>query len=324
MWRFLTTTALISLLQTNLLAQDAMQYSDPVGTHAIWANAMTCNSCHQSNPTTFDATVQGLSADRYVNLVYASQFSDPSVLGNSSSAIRMGNVTFVQLTNDLVRSHLPIDTEPAMMVSAVQTDSDLLKRGDVVLAVNSIPVNEYAKIQQSVEVDREKPASLLLIRSGKKMQAEVNASFLARPEQPYLIGVQVESPSPALRSQLKLYENEGLLVTEIVQDSPAEKAGFQQHDILLRAGDQRISTLEDLRACVNASKGEAVELTFMRAGKEQKLSATPERQPAPEFAVVGVCPRISGADLDLIYFAPNQVEQANETEQPTEESPSDD
>ncbi|MEO1524786.1 MAG: PDZ domain-containing protein [Planctomycetota bacterium] len=331
MYRFTMIAALAALLPSGLTAQDeVIAYTQvaPAWSHSVAAGKMACSACHQTGGNPLDYTLGIASNQEYFNFgphVVDVAVARGAVASNvGSSVIRLGNVTFVPLASELVRSHLPIDEEPAWMVSAVEAESDRLKRGDVVLTVNSIPVSDHAKIVESVEEDRGKPAQLLLIRGGKRVNADVTSLVLARPEQPYRIGVQVEQPSDALRSQLCLYENEGLLITDVVADSAAEKSGFQKHDILLRAGDQRISTLDDLRACVNESEGKAIELTFMRGGKEQKLSATPEQQEVDAVVdVYSVCPRVSHAELLLldrsIYTATHDaLQQAKITLGPTE------
>ena len=297
MLRLITLATLTALVPSSLVAQeqgvDASYTFVPTWNHAVASTQMACNSCHVADSALYGVTFQPHGQGAAQNLVYSTVFQE-YMPGAATAASRLGKVTFVPLTNNLVRSHLPIDKEPAFIVSEVHSDSETVKPGDVILTVNAIPVDDRAKVLESVEADRDKPVRILLIRAGKRTEEEVSGTLFARPEQPYVIGVQVEQPGDALRSQLNLYENEGLLITEIVEDSPAQKAGFQKHDILLRAGEQRISTLEDLRACVNASKGEAIELTFMRSGKEQKLSATPERQQAPEATdEYIICPRMS-------------------------------
>ncbi|MEL6110643.1 MAG: hypothetical protein AAFU85_31945, partial [Planctomycetota bacterium] len=194
------------------------------GLSAAHAMNTACTSCHTSNPIAVDLMVNGKEPASFLQLAYSTAYSEAAA---HSSAHRIGSVTFVPLGSDLIRSHLPIGDQAAVIVSAVDSEGELVKPGDVLLTVNTISVNEPAKIQGSVEEDREKPAALVFIRGGKKMQIKVPGSLLARPEQPYLIGVQVEQPGDALRSQLRLYENEGLLITEVVDDSPAQKSGFE-------------------------------------------------------------------------------------------------
>ncbi|MEL6108535.1 MAG: hypothetical protein AAFU85_21225, partial [Planctomycetota bacterium] len=80
-----------------------------------------------------------------------------------------------------------------------------------------------------------------------------------------------------------------------------------------------------LRACVNASKGKAVELTFMRGGKEQKLSTTPERQPlaAVSADAYGICPRVSNSEL-LFLGTPAVIDYSKPASPKQAESPESD
>ncbi len=64
--------------------------------------------------------------------------------------------------------------------------------------------------------------------------------FFQRREMPgkYMIGVSCQPVNDSLRAHLDLPEGAGLIVTgEPTADSPAEKAGIQNHDVLMYAGD---------------------------------------------------------------------------------------
>ena len=51
------------------------------------------------------------------------------------------------------------------------------------------------------------------------------------------IGMLGGPATPELRAQLDIPEGQGLLVRQVVPDSPAAKAGLQDFDILLKAND---------------------------------------------------------------------------------------
>jgi S1-C subfamily serine protease len=79
--------------------------------------------------------------------------------------------------------------------------------------------------------------------------------------------------SGALGAQLGLAEGFGLLVDEVVGDSPAGKAGLQRNDVLKLLNDQQLVDPNQLAALVRAAgKNADVSLTFFRAGKEQKIN----------------------------------------------------
>jgi membrane-associated protease RseP (regulator of RpoE activity) len=93
------------------------------------------------------------------------------------------------------------------------------------------------------------------------------------------IGVESAPIDDALRAQLELEAGQGLLVLEIVPDSPAHKAGIVRHDILLVAGDTKLSQVADLVQAVRKAGSDQIEIEFVHAGKRQKVSLTPAERP---------------------------------------------
>jgi len=96
-----------------------------------------------------------------------------------------------------------------------------------------------------------------------------------------LLGGAIPQESP-LRAQLDLPENAGLIVANVVPDSPAAKAGLKQHDILLRANDKDLHEMPDLSELVMAQgpqKGQ-ITLEVLRHNKRETVYLTPEERPA--------------------------------------------
>lgn len=251
-------------------------------THSSVANQQ-CASCHQGSSHSIKPLVVGPSVFRS-NAPYWSHYGTGAAAPNG---LQFGKCSMVVLANKLFKSHLPIKDEPALLVtkSTVESEGDGLQAGDVVLVVADTSVAKIDEMRKVIEADRAAKITVKIVRGGKHKTLQVPASDLARPEQHYLIGVQVEAPTEALRAQLRLYENEGLLVTDTVANSPAQKAGIQKYDVLLRAGDARVSKLDDLRKVVDASKGAEILYTMMRAGKEitVPIAAEPETINATSF-----------------------------------------
>ena len=87
------------------------------------------------------------------------------------------------------------------------------------------------------------------------------------------IGVMTRSLSPEVRAQTGLQEGFGLLVEEVLPDSPAKTAGIQQHDVLVMLGDQRLVNMEQLAVLVHSyAKDSDAVFTLKRAGAEQKVT----------------------------------------------------
>jgi serine protease Do len=100
----------------------------------------------------------------------------------------------------------------------------------------------------------------------------------------YMIGVNCTRISEALRTQLDLETGTGLVVEGVVDDSPAGKAGLEQHDILMFADDTHLADTSDLVDAVQRAGKEnsKLSLTVIRKGKEIGIDIAPIERPAGE------------------------------------------
>ncbi len=89
------------------------------------------------------------------------------------------------------------------------------------------------------------------------------------------LGVLFGPVSEALYDQLpQLPRDQGVLVTQVLADSPGEKAGLHRNDILLQYNDKKIRDCDDLVRLLQTDKpGRAIKLTFLRGGKETSADA---------------------------------------------------
>ncbi len=93
------------------------------------------------------------------------------------------------------------------------------------------------------------------------------------------IGVESVEVDDALRAQLGLGDKQGLLVLNLAVGSPAEKAGIQRHDVLLAAGDVKLTAVADLVQAVRLAGNEALAVKLLRGGKETTVQLKPEARP---------------------------------------------
>ncbi len=87
------------------------------------------------------------------------------------------------------------------------------------------------------------------------------------------LGVQARAleASDPLRHQLDLEAGVGLLVVEVVPGSLAEELGVQVNDIVVRIGDKKIGSADDVHAALADDEHVAVTVTVLRGGKERTL-----------------------------------------------------
>lgn len=109
-------------------------------------------------------------------------------------------------------------------------------------------------------------------QSMESVQAQKTQAFL---------GVAIEPIPVALQHQLNeiVPQNQGILVRNVVPDSPAEKAQLQAFDILLSFNDQKLFSTKQLTALVRSSqKGDEVTLKIVRNGQVKEIKANIDEQ----------------------------------------------
>jgi len=88
---------------------------------------------------------------------------------------------------------------------------------------------------------------------------------------PY-IGVITVPPPAVLSAQLSLKEGFGLVVAEVLPDSPAAKAGLQKYDVVTKFNDQQLVDPSQFSILVRgAGKDSDATLTILRQAREQTV-----------------------------------------------------
>ena len=97
------------------------------------------------------------------------------------------------------------------------------------------------------------------------------------------LGIATSPLPPVLSAQLGLPDGFGLVVDEVVPDSPADQAGVKRFDVLRQFNDQNLVDPNQLATLVRAqASGTEVSLTLLRKGQEQKVAMKIAERPMPE------------------------------------------
>jgi serine protease Do len=105
--------------------------------------------------------------------------------------------------------------------------------------------------------------------------AEPPAAFSMFFEGGSFLGVHTEDLNRENISRYGVREVRGVGITEVVKDSPAEKAGLRKDDVILRfEGDNVTSTRKLSRLVSEVAPDQTARLTISRAGAEQEVSVT--------------------------------------------------
>jgi serine protease Do len=133
-------------------------------------------------------------------------------------------------------------------------------KGEVV-GINTAIIPQGQGIGFAIPVNTAKPLIPQLVEHG-----EVTRGYL---------GVNIQTITPDLAKVLEVEERSGALVSDVMADSPAEKAGIERGDIIIDFNGDEVADSRDLPAKVAATPiGEEVELTILRDGKEKQLKVS--------------------------------------------------
>jgi len=104
------------------------------------------------------------------------------------------------------------------------------------------------------------------------------ADTLARGESPPSpqLGVAIAPGHVArrLRRSVGLPEADGLLIREVVDDSPAARAGLAQGDLIVAAGGQPVRTPDDLYDALRAARSGRIQLSLVRGTEERAIEVS--------------------------------------------------
>jgi len=116
------------------------------------------------------------------------------------------------------------------------------------------------------------------------------------------IGVGIDSVSKELAETLGLPKPQGALVTQVERDSPAEKAGVEPGDVILRFDGRTIERSTDLPRIVGGTKpGSKVTMTVWRKGAQRDLHVVVGELPADRpVARRGESPQRGGSSANAL------------------------
>ncbi len=82
------------------------------------------------------------------------------------------------------------------------------------------------------------------------------------------LGVSIQSLTPELAKQFELKDDKGVLVGEVMEDSPAEKGGLQRGDVIVEVQGKKVEDPNQIRNMVaGVEPGHEIEIKILRDNK---------------------------------------------------------
>jgi len=94
------------------------------------------------------------------------------------------------------------------------------------------------------------------------------------------LGIYSVSVTPQVKERSNLSVDSGCYIVDVVPESPADKGGVKEGDVITRVDNQTINTVGDLQQIMKTKKvGEETTLTIIRENKHIELRVKLEEMP---------------------------------------------
>ena len=124
------------------------------------------------------------------------------------------------------------------------------------------------------------------------------------------LGVGIQDLTPELAEYYGLDQRKGVLVTQVFEGDPADKAGVKQNDIIISINDQPVATGRELSAIIaNTPVGEKTKITLFREGRQRTLTATVAKREDQEVTAAVQQKESDALGLQVSDISPERAQQ---------------
>jgi len=117
-----------------------------------------------------------------------------------------------------------------------------------------------------------------------------------------LLGVTILDVTPDIAEAYEIKDAKGALVSQVLPDSAAEKAGLQAGDVIRSVDGKTVGGANELRNAIGMKRsGDTVSLEILRDGRKRTVKAKlGEQETAVEVAAEDIHPALQGAELETL------------------------
>jgi serine protease Do len=193
-----------------------------------------------------------------------------------------------EITPDMV-SDLGLKNTEGVVVTNVQSGSPAdkggLQDGDVITKFNGQKITDVPSFRLLVaEVKPGTDAEVVIVRDRKEKSLRVKVGVLPEeqvaqvtpPEEKAWLGLSVASLASEEAKTFNLKEKEGVVITAVESDSPADDAGINPGDVIKKISTYKIANVADYSRAAKDLKSDQKAVTFLlrrmdRSGTGQNL-----------------------------------------------------
>ncbi len=141
------------------------------------------------------------------------------------------------------------------------------KSGDQILSINGREVRDFATVNEIVWTSPGRELDFLVDRAGQEIALSLEPVLKERND--YIAGKH-RRPTIGIRYAVDP------VVAGVIPGDPADKAGFEAGDRVIRMNGQDINDFNQLQEVVGKSEGREIKFVVLRDGREISLNVTPK------------------------------------------------
>ena len=204
-------------------------------------------------------------------------------------------VSLQDVTRELAKKKNLKTDEGAYVSDVVRkspADSAGIQEGDVIVEFDGRQIDDADEVVKAVrKAEVGTKAKIVVMRDGEKK--ELYATLKKSPRRTPFFGVTppaipnrimifggkgtmglgLMELNPQLGKYFEAPEGKGVLVENVEEGSPAEKAGFKAGDVILKVGEKNVESIRDVRRRLSKyDDGEKASIEILRKGARQTLT----------------------------------------------------
>ena len=175
----------------------------------------------------------------------------------------------IQPINDTAAKALDLKTRSGALVANVIEDGPAdkagIETGDVIVEFDGMMIKSVDHLRNNVSASKPNSFySLGVIRDGRKKSFKVKLEKMPNDDKLALnvqtensneLGIEVSNLNRLNRQEFGINsQDEGIVVTRVLSDSPSAEAGIQAGDLITRVGSRRCRTIKEFDALVKNTK----------------------------------------------------------------------
>jgi Do/DeqQ family serine protease len=189
-----------------------------------------------------------------------------------------------QLSDDKDLAELAKGVKSGVVVTEIHNDTPAarsdLEPADIIVAVDGVPVKTPRELQQQIlHKNIGQKVILDVVRGAKNIQVALQTGEMpdqlqlaahehrVKPKVESAFGLTVQTLTKELAERLKLEVTEGVVVTDVAEDSVAQQKGLQRGDVITAIDRAPARSVEDFKAAIARADQDKSVLLYVQRGR---------------------------------------------------------